>query len=331
MGDAGDALAGRGDRPTDEDWAKSLKPGWQKERMENFNTLVSGGFAPVDLVQDGWTDIIRNILLIATQEGNQHLSPEKLAELAELADFKKMEQVRGRVDEIVKDPATAEALKPWYRQFCKRPCFHDDYLAAFNRENVTLVDTNGQGVDAITPKGVVVDGKEYELDCLIYATGFEVGTDYTRRAGYNPVGQGEQSLAEAWRNGMRSLHGMFVHGFPNLFVMGPGQAGFTANYPHLLAEQAVQIGYTLAETKARQASRFELTEEAEQAWVDTIIDKAMLREDFLRECTPGYYNNEGKPSDRSRQDLSYGAGPNPYFAILKDWREAGELAGLSLG
>jgi cyclohexanone monooxygenase len=298
--------------------------------MENFNTLVSGGFAPVDLVQDGWTDIIRNLLHIATQEGNQNLSPEKLSELAELADFRKMEQVRARVDEIVGDRATAEALKPWYRQFCKRPCFHDDYLTAFNRDNVTLVDTEGQGVDAITEDGIVVGGREYKVDCLIYATGFEVGTDYTRRAGYNPVGRNGVSLAQAWENGMRSQHGMFVHGFPNLFVMGPAQAGFTANYPHLLAEQAVQIGYTLAEARARQAGCFELTEEAEQAWVDTIIDKAMLRRKFLEECTPGYYNNEGKPGDRSNQDASYGAGPDPYFAILKSWREEGELAGLAL-
>lgn len=271
----------RGDRPTDDDWVRSLKPGWQRERMENFNTLVSGGFAPVDLVKDGWTDIIRNILLIATQEGNKHLSPEKLAELAELADFKKMEQVRARVDEIVADTATANALKPWYRQFCKRPCFHDDYLAAFNRDNVTLVDTAGKGVDAITETGVVVDGHEYKLDCLVYATGFEVGTDYTRRAGYNPVGRNGVALADAWQDGMRSLHGMFVHGFPNLVVMGPAQAGFTANYPHLLAEQAMQIGYALAEVRARQAGRFELTPEAEQAWVDTIIEKAQLRQKFL--------------------------------------------------
>ena len=320
----------RGDRPTDPEWVKTLQPGWQKERMENFNTLVSGGFAPVDLVKDGWTDIIRNLLHIATQEGNRNLSPEKLSELAELADFRKMDQVRARVDEIVKDPATAEALKPWYRQFCKRPCFHDDYLAAFNRDNVTLVDTDGHGVDRITERGVVVKGQEYALDCLVYATGFEVGTDYTRRAGYNPVGKGEVSLAEAWGDGMRSLHGMFVHGFPNLLVMGPAQAGFTANYPHLLAEQAVQIAYTLDETRARQANRLELTPAAEQTWVDTIIEKAMLRQKFLEECTPGYYNNEGKPSDRSRQDLSYGAGPDPYFAILKKWREEGELAGLAL-
>ncbi len=320
----------RGDRPTDPDWVGTLQPGWQRERMENFNTLVSGGFAPVDLVKDGWTDIIRNLLFIATQEGNRNLTPEQLTELAELADFRKMEQVRGRVDEIVADPDTAAALKPWYRQFCKRPCFHDDYLAAFNRDNVTLVDTDGQGVDAITPHGIVVRGEEYKIDCLVYATGFEVGTDYTRRAGYNPVGRDGVSMDDAWAGGMRSLHGLFVNGFPNMVLMGPGQAGFTANYPHLLAEQAVQIAYAFAETKSRQASTFEVSSEAEQAWVDAIIAKAMLRMKFLEECTPGYYNNEGKPGDRGVQNSSYGEGPNAYFAILQRWREEGALSGLAL-
>ena len=95
----------------------------------------------------------------------------------ELADFAKMEEIRARVDSIVADRATAEALKPWYGYFCKRPCFHDEYLQAFNRDNVTLVDTHGRGVEQITEDGVVVDGVEYELDCLIFATGFEVGTE----------------------------------------------------------------------------------------------------------------------------------------------------------
>ena len=320
----------RNDRQTDPDWAKSLEPGWQRRRMENFNTLVSGGYEPEDLVNDGWTDIIRNILFIASKGDQQGLTPERLAELAEIADFKKMEQVRSRVDEIIKDPSVAAALKPWYRQFCKRPCFHDQYLDAFNRPNVTLVDTNGQGVDRITEDSIVVDGKAYKIDCLVYATGFEVGTDYTRRAGYDPVGRGGVTMKDYWADGMRSLHGLSVHGFPNMFLMGPGQAGFTANYPHLLDEQAEQIGYTLAEVKARQAGTFEASAEAESEWVQQIIDKAVMRQQFLEECTPGYYNNEGKPSDRAAQNNSYGDGPNAYFRILKKWREDGELAGLEL-
>lgn len=320
----------RNDRPTDPDWARSLEPGWQRRRMENFNTLVSGGYEPEDLVQDGWTDIIRNILFIASSGDKKGLSPERLAELAELADFKKMEQVRARVDEVIKDPEVAAKLKPWYRQFCKRPCFHDAYLNAFNRPNVTLVDTGGQGVEQITEDSIIVDGVEYKVDCLVYATGFEVGTDYTRRAGYDPVGKGGVHLKDHWADGMRSLHGLAVNGFPNMFLMGPGQAGFTANYPHLLDEQAEQIAYILSEVSARQAGTFEASSEGEAAWVQQIIGKAVMRQQFLEECTPGYYNNEGKPSDRAAQNNSYGEGPNAYFRILKAWREKGALEGLEL-
>ena len=320
----------RNDRPTDPEWAKSLEPGWQRRRMENFNTLVSGGYEPEDLVQDGWTDIIRNILFLASSGDKQGLSPERLAELAELADYKKMEQVRGRVDQVVKDPETAAKLKPWYRQFCKRPCFHDAYLQSFNRPNVTLVDTGGQGVERITEDSIIANGVEYKIDCLVYATGFEVGTDYTRRAGYDPVGKGGVHLKDHWADGMRSLHGLAVNGFPNMFLMGPGQAGFTANYPHLLDEQAEQIAYILSEVAARQAGTFEASPEGEAAWVQQIIDKAVMRQQFLEECTPGYYNNEGKPSDRAAQNNSYGEGPNAYFRILKAWRDSGELEGLEL-
>ena len=318
----------RDNKPTDADWAASLAPGWHKDRMENFNTLVSGGFAPEDLVMDGWTDIIRNLLFIAQQEGNKNLGPEKLAELAELADFQKMEQVRGRVDSVVQDKATADALKPWYRQFCKRPCFHDDYLPTFNRDNVTLVDTNGQGVERITENAIVANGETYEIDCLIYATGFEVGTEYTRRAGYDVGGRDGRKLSEHWADGYRSLHGMLVNGFPNLIVMGTTQAGFTANYPHLLDEQARQIAYLITEAGKRQARVFEVTAEAEEAWVDEIVRKSALREKFLEECTPGYYNNEGKLSKMARQNTSYGAGSNAYFAILDGWRNTGAMEGL---
>tara|TARA_R110000787_G_scaffold44164_3_gene108322 strand:+ start:3230 stop:5035 length:1806 start_codon:yes stop_codon:yes gene_type:complete len=320
----------RDNKPTDADWAASLAPGWHKDRMENFNTLVSGGFAPEDLVMDGWTDIIRNLLFIAQQEGNKNLGPEKLAELAELADFQKMEQVRGRVDSVVQDKATADALKPWYRQFCKRPCFHDDYLPTFNRDNVTLVDTNGQGVERITENAIVANGETYEIDCLIYATGFEVGTEYTRRAGYDVGGRDGRKLSEHWADGYRSLHGMLVNGFPNLIVMGTTQAGFTANYPHLLDEQARQIAYLITEAGKRQARVFEVTAEAEEAWVDEIVRKSALREKFLEECTPGYYNNEGKQGAIARQNTSYGAGPNAYFAVLDGWRKGGEMEGLAL-
>jgi cation diffusion facilitator CzcD-associated flavoprotein CzcO len=156
--------------------------------------LVSGGWADEDLVNDGWTDIIRNLGVIARMKAVK-AGAENPDDLVQLADFQKMESIRARVDDVVQDKATADALKPWYNQFCKRPCFHDDYLATFNRPGVTLVDTNGQGVERITKDGVVVAGKEYKLDCLIFGTGFEVGTSYARRAGYDVRGIGGRMAA----------------------------------------------------------------------------------------------------------------------------------------
>jgi cyclohexanone monooxygenase len=319
----------RGNAPTDPDWAASLGEGWHRHRMENFNTLVSGGFAPEDLVNDGWTDIIRKLLFRAKQ-GELELTPEGIAKSAEIADFEKMEEIRARVDAIVEDPATAEALKPWYRQFCKRPCFHDDYLPTFNRPNVTLVDTDGRGVEKIVPEGVVVDGTLYELDCLIFATGFEVGTDYTRRAGYEIHGTGGVKLTDRWRDGVATMHGIFSHGFPNCFLIQNAQAGFTANFPHLLAEVSTHIAHVLRQALDAGATRVEATQEAEDAWVARVLEKAGVGMDFLESCTPGYYNNEGKLGERAIQNGFYGGGPVEYFAILKAWREAGGLEGLAI-
>jgi cyclohexanone monooxygenase len=216
----------RANRPTDPDWVKSLSPGWQQARMDNFNILVSGGFADEDLVADGWTDIIGNILLLARRKMEAGEKVENPAELMQLADFKKMEQVRARVDQVVRDRGTAEALKPWYNQFCKRPCFHDEYLDTFNRPNVTLVDTQGKGVERIDATGVWANGRHYEIDCLIYATGFEVGTSYTRRSGYEVYGRDGVSLTQKWANGAETLHGVLSRGFPNCFIVSNVQSGF---------------------------------------------------------------------------------------------------------
>ena len=320
----------RNNRPTDPSWAQSLQPGWQQHRMDNFNTLVSGGFASEDLVQDGWTDIIGNILLLARRKMEAGETVENPAELMQLADFKKMEQVRARVDSVVQDPETAEALKPWYNQFCKRPCFHDEYLATFNRPNVTLVDTKGQGVERITERGVVVEGREYEVDCLIYATGFEVGTAFTRRSGYELHGRDGVTLTQKWANGASTLHGLLSRGFPNCFIMSNVQSGFTANFPHMINVQAKHIAYVLGETTARQARTVEPTADAEAAWVDTIVRTAVMRENFLKECTPGYYNNEGAPEAMTLKNGSYGLGPVAFAKVLEDWRADGALQGLDL-
>ncbi len=320
----------RANRPTDEEWAKTLKPGWHRQRMDNFNILVSGGFQEEDLVSDGWTDIIRKLLVMVQQDHGASAAADGIMKTMELADFQKMEQIRARVDSVVKDAATAESLKPYYRQFCKRPCFHDEYLDTFNRPNVTLVDTKGKGVERITPKGVVADGVEYAVDCLIYATGFEVGTDYTRRAGYELYGREGLSLRQKWELGVRTLHGMHSRGFPNCFIMGNQQAGFTVNYPHMLDEQSKHIAYIVKHGVDEKIRTLEVSEAAEQEWVDTIIRMARLGLQFLEECTPGYYNNEGKPGERSGQNGFYGGGSIDFFRILREWRDKGSLPGLEI-
>ena len=319
----------RGDRPTDTGWAGNLTPGWHRDRMENFNTLVSGGWAKEDLVKDGWTDLIRNLGVVARQRAaaGGNANP---AELVQLADFQKMESIRARVDALVTDPVTADALKPWYNQFCKRPCFHDDYLATFNRPNVTLVDTGGAGVERITPAGVVAQGREYALDCLIFATGFEVGTGYERRAGYSIHGSAGRTLQEKWTTGARSLHGLTVNEFPNCFIFSVVQSGFTVNYPHLLAEQAAHTAHIIATATAKGATRVEATVSAEEAWTGEILTAALDRKQFQEECTPGYYNNEGKVNPQAASFASYGKGSPAFFGILARWREEGAMAGLAI-
>jgi cation diffusion facilitator CzcD-associated flavoprotein CzcO len=318
----------RGNRPTDPEWADTLEPGWQRQRIENFTLLTSGGVAEQDLVMDGWTDIIGKLLTRLRTNGPR--GNEDIASVLELADFEKMEQIRGRVDSIVRDQVTAAALKPWYRQFCKRPCFHDEYLQSFNQPNVVLVDTDGRGIDRITSSGVVVSEIEYPLDCLIYATGFEVGTDYTRRAGYDVVGAGGRRLSEYFSDGAVTLHGMHVPGFPNMFVLGHVQGGFTVNYPHLLDEASGHLVHILRHALDHDLREVEATQEAGDEWLSVLADSARDVRVFQQQCTPGYYNNEGQPSAGSFLGSSYGKGPMAFFQLLAEWRADGEFAGLAL-
>jgi cation diffusion facilitator CzcD-associated flavoprotein CzcO len=319
----------RGNSPTDPQWKASLKPGWQRERMDNFNALVHGVAQGEDMVHDGWTEIFQFLTGRIAGLDPAAMTPEELAQRIELADHQKMNEIRARVDSIVKDKATAEALKPWYRQFCKRPTFNDDYLPTFNRPNVRLVDTRGRGVERITEKGLVFDGVEYEVDCIIYATGFEVGTDYSRRSGFNIVGREGRTLADYWADGYRTLHGFYSHGFPNLFHLGVTQNALPPNYPHLLHEQTIHVADLIRQANDRQARALEPTAAAEQAWVDTIASFRETSAQFRLDCTPGYYNAEGRKGEVGFFDNLYGPGAVEYLKLVRDWREQGDFEGLA--
>ncbi|MFJ4922804.1 flavin-containing monooxygenase [Streptomyces sp. NPDC088725] len=313
----------RGNRPTDPQWAETLTPGWQQRRRDNFLTLVTGGRVEEDMINDGWTSSARLQQKLLPTGAFQELEPEERERLDEVADFRKMDEIRARVESTVEDPATAEALKPWYRYMCKRPTFSDFYLQTFNRPNVTLVDTaDSHGVERITEHSVVVGGKEYAVDCIIFATGFQVGASGVL-AGQLPVyGRDGVPLSEAWKTGPKTLHGFYSHGFPNFFQLGSLQNASAVNYVHILDEQAVHVAEVVAEARKRGAPYVEPTAAAEAAWVDTIREKAHDLYAFQAECTPGYYNNEGKPRERSQ---SYGDGPVAFHALLKRWREDGGM------
>ncbi|MFM7616548.1 MAG: flavin-containing monooxygenase [Actinomycetes bacterium] len=320
----------RNNRPIDPEWFATLEPGWQREWLTNFTILQTGGFTDEDLVQDGWTDISQRIRdrIVATLDGE--FSVETWVRAYEDCDDEKMEEIRARVDAIVTDPATAEHLKPWYRQLCKRPCFHDEYLPTYNRPNVHLVDTDGRGVARIDGTGVWVGDDHYDLDVLIFASGFEVGTDYARRTGYETTGRDGVTLSARWADGMRTLHGMHVHGFPNLFITSLSQAGnLISNVTHNLTEAGANVAAVVRHALDVGAIEVEVTPEAEDDWIDR-IERSTRGVLGSTECTPGYYNNEGRPMGRRERlnSSGYPEGPVAYFAYIDAWRRSGEFAGL---
>jgi cyclohexanone monooxygenase len=330
------SIDARGQKQTDPEWVKSLEPGWQKERQRNFHAAAYEAFPPgmPDLVCDNWTEISRNLQasLDATNGWAALADPAKFMELREIEDYKVMERLRQRVDTIVTDPATAESLKPYYRFLCKRPGFSDSYLPTFNRQNVTLIDVAAtKGVEQITENGLVADGVEYPVDCIIYASGFEITTDLDRRLAIAPfAGRDGLSLYEAWAEGYRTLHGIMTHGFPNQFFTGYIQGGVTAAVPSMFEQQAEHIAHIIAETMARGAATVEPTAKAQDDWVQAIRDNEIDNTNFARECTPGYYNNEGEQRIKSVLGDPYWAGFYVFGDLLAAWRDAGTMEGLAI-
>jgi cyclohexanone monooxygenase len=314
------AVSPRDNGPTDREWFASLQPGWQRERIDNFSAVMSGDQPNVDLVRDGWTEL----LWVDTKK--QPSGPEEAAEL-ERIDFENMERIRARVDEIIDDPATAELLKPWYKQSCKRPCFHDEYLQSFNKPNVTLVDTAGRGVERITETGVVVDGVEYPVDCLIYASGFEVTTDYAHRLGFDPKGRDGRSLDAEWSEAPSTLHGVLTRGFPNLLMNSTVQGGQTVNFVHTITATSNHIANIIAACLEQGVDTIEPTDDAQLEWRQVILDKVMQLAHYTATCTPGYLNSEGGGSMKSAISAAYMGRPADFIRIIDEWRQSGDFPG----
>ena len=315
------AVGVRANQPTDPEWASNLRPGWHQERIENFTRIVSGEKVDTDLVADGWTEIFGrnpNAMGLTTPEEHQ-------------IDLEQTNAVRARIESIVQDPTTAEALKPWYNMLCKRPCFHDEYLPAFNQDNVTLLDTDGQGVERITENGVVVLGVEYPVDCIIYGSGFGADPSHTSRLGFEVYGRGGVSLTEAWARGPATLHGLLARGFPNLLQFSLLQSGIGINYSHLFGEHAVHAGWLIGHCIKAGIDEFEPTAEAQDEWLGVLHANLGAQAMFLAQCTPGYFNAEGNldmAADPEMRGIPFFGPTMDYLQILKDWRAAGDLAGL---
>jgi cyclohexanone monooxygenase len=320
----------RDNHPIDPEWFASIAtPGWQQRWLANFSANQAGGDAEHDLVMDGWTDISRRVRSRIATLPVESRTPATMLAAFEDSDYEKMTEIRARVDAVVRDPDTADRLKAWYRQLCKRPCFHDDYLQAFNTPGTHLVDTDGQGVRRLTETGVVAAGREYEVDCVIYASGFEVGTEYARRTGYDMTGRDGVRLSGYWADGMRTLHGIHVHGFPNLFIVQPTQgANLISNVPHNIVDSARTIATVVEHAVAEGYAEVEVTAAAEQAWLNLLLTgpgRMMQSPD----CTPGYYNNEGvDPGPGARLRVGYPHGAMAYFAYIDRWRTSGTFDGL---
>jgi cyclohexanone monooxygenase len=314
----------RDNSPTDADWFKRQPKGWQKQRMENFLSIVTGAPHEGDMVNDQWTDLWKRFggLMAERHRTSSNVSPETLMQRV---DYNKMEELRARIAQVVKDPETAQALTPWYNYLCKRPLFSDDFLQVFNRDNVTLVDTDGRGVDAITPSGVVVNGREYAVECIIFATGFDVGAAPHKVGEYQLMGRDGLTLDQKWAHGARTLHGTQMHGFPNFHIVGGTAQGTTAfNFTHTLLMQAIHAVDLIARCLRDGVRTMEVTPDAEHRWANEMAAKHHDMTKFYEECTPGFLNNEGdfknKPTYISG---TYGGGPLEYERVIQAWRANG--------
>ncbi len=321
------AVAPRNNRPTDVAWYRAMPAGWQGQRMDNFLAMINFQVPEQDLVNDCWTDFFARFGR-AMGEAKRAGKPVTVPEVMQQVDFAKMEDIRAHVAAVIRDPATAEASKPWYNFLCKRPLFSDDYMQAFNRPNVSLVDTDGRGVEKITERGIVAGGKLHELDAIVFATGFDVGAAPHKVGAYELLGRGGLTLDQKWADGVRTVHGTQMAGFPNLHIVGGVAQGTIAfNFTHVLEIQSRHAVEQIAHCLSEGVARCEVTEDAETRWAGLMQQFHHDMTHFHETCTPGFLNNEGQFRDKPTfVGGAFGGGPLEYRRITDEWRRSGFFA-----
>jgi cation diffusion facilitator CzcD-associated flavoprotein CzcO len=319
--------------PTDQAWAASLQPGWQKERQANFHRGAQEVYLPGegDLICDIWTEINRNLSAELAAAGNEVTTEEFMAKREEM-DFRVMERLRARCDELVDDPATAEALKPYYYHMCKRPLSSDTFYPAFNRPNVHLIDvSDAQGLEAMTENGFIAGGAEIEIDCMIFASGFEVTSDLERRWSIGTFeGRNGLSIYDHWRDGPSTLHGIMTHNFPNMALIGYFQGGINSSVTEHFGRQGAHAAWIFGEALRRGVTVVEPSKQGQDAYVRLYNEIRLDVSAMMSRCPPGYFNNEGTSGNKWALFPGWGYGWDHFEAMLAEWRDAGDLAGMEL-
>ncbi|MCJ1388932.1 hypothetical protein MMC18_001783 [Xylographa bjoerkii] len=336
------AVDRRDQRETNDEWFRkevATSPGWQRERLRNFHQHFTTGKQPdINLVDDQWTHAIGMVSISGNPEGPKSMEdlPAYMKTLYSI-DTPRQNRIRARVEEVVKDPSVAKRLQAWYPTWCKRPCFHDEYLSMFNRENVTLVDTDGKGPDRLTADSIIVGDQSYPVDVIVFATGFRApfGGTPAEKANTTIIGRNGVSMSDEWaRKGPNTLHGILDPNFPNLFLSGPWQASISPNNLFNLDALAKQASYILAEANAKARGRpFAVTSTAAAAqdWGTEVMMHAAPMA-AIAGCTPSYFNMEGG-MDRlppeaqmimARSGL-WGSGIEDFLVQMEKWREGGGM------
>jgi cyclohexanone monooxygenase len=278
-------------------WAD--EPGWARARRARF-AKISAGRTAMRANDDYLSGKVAEFK--ERKQYERMLSPEELIQKQLDANFRIMEQIRARVDAIVKDPKTAAALKPYYPYGCKRPTFHDEYLPAFNLPHVHLVDTAPLGVTRINEQGVVHDGVDYPLDVLVYATGFQ----WMATSTFNMItGRDGRTLKQKWEEeGTKTFLGLHSQGFPNLFIVsGPQGGGGSFNFTDAIEAHGDYIVWMLETLRERGAGVVDVRKEPEEAYAEH-CRQADIGTAPLRDCI-SYYNGHG---DAEPGSLAYYGG-----------------------